>query len=49
MYTTERYNDEWKPAHFESNGMIQLNGEEGKYHTVCEDTVLYDKEGKKVA
>ncbi|MBQ1466987.1 MAG: hypothetical protein IIZ27_00765, partial [Solobacterium sp.] len=41
--------DDFKPAHFESNHTITLNGQEIPYHTVSEDTVFYNDQGKAIA
>ena len=50
MYRTETMKpDEFKPARFESSGRIILNGMEVPYHTVSEDNVFYNKDGKPIA
>ena len=50
MYRTECFKpDDFKPAHFESNHTIILNGQEIPYHTVSEDTVFYNDQGKAIA
>ncbi len=50
MYTTENFSQSaFKPAHFESDGVLPLNGREIPYHTVSEDTVFYDHSGKPIA
>ena len=41
--------DEFKPARFEANGKITLRGKEIPYHTVSEDNVFYNKDGKPIA
>lgn len=51
MYKTESFKpDEFKPTRFETTGRkITLNGKEISYHTVSEDNVFYNGEGKPIA
>ncbi len=50
MYKTECIKaDEFKPARFESDHTITLNGVEIPYHTVSEDNVFYNDNGKAIA
>ena len=49
MYTTNNFNADFKPTYFTSNGKFMLNGEEIAYHTVSQDNVFYDIEGKPIA
>ncbi len=50
MYRTETIKaDEFKPARFEAEGKITLRGKEIPYHTVSEDNVFYNKDGKPIA
>lgn len=50
MYRTETMKaDEFKPARFTSEGRITLRGKEIPYHTVSEDNVFYNKDGKPIA
>ena len=50
MYRTESFKaDEFKPARFETDNKITLNGKEIPYHTVSEDNVFYNKDGKPIA
>lgn len=50
MYKTENFTAaDFKPAKFESDNKITLNGVEIPYHTVCEDNVFYDNSGKPIA
>lgn len=50
MFFTESFkSDTFKPAHFESEGVITLRGEEVKYHTVSEDNVFYGPDGNALA
>lgn len=50
MYRTEHFKlDEFKPARFEADHKIVLNGKEIPYHTVSEDNVFYNKDGKAIA
>ncbi len=50
MYRTENFNSEkFVPARFESDHEIQLNGVTIPYHTVSEDNVFYNDEGKPIA
>lgn len=47
MFLTEKVKaDEFVPQRFESDHVITLHGEQIPYHTVCEDNVFYDKDGK---
>ena len=42
--------DVFTPSRFTSEGnKIKVNGREVAYHTVCEDNVFYDEEGKAIA
>ena len=41
--------DVFTPSRFTGKGSITLRGVEVPYHTVCEDNVLYDDEGKPIA
>ena len=50
MFTTENFSKEtFQPAHFESQGSIELGGKIIPYHTVSEDNVFYSKSGEAVA
>ncbi|MBQ9046624.1 MAG: hypothetical protein IJ120_01880 [Solobacterium sp.] len=50
MYRTECFKpDDFKPACFESDHTITLNGVEIPYHTVSEDNVFYNDAGKAIA
>ena len=50
MYRTECIKpEEFKPARFETDREIVLNGKTIPYHTVSEDNVFYNKDGKAVA
>lgn len=50
MYKTEKFNpDTFVPARFEADGKITLRGQEIPYHTVSEDNVFYNNEGKAIA
>lgn len=50
MYKTENFKaDSFKPARFLAEGSIQLNGETIAYHTVAEDNVFYNADGKPIA
>ncbi len=50
MYTTEKIKpEEFVPARFESEGTITLKGKKIPYHTVSEDNVFYNKDGKPIA
>ena len=50
MYRTECFKpDDFKPACFESDHTITLNGKVIPYHTVSEDTVFYNDSGKAIA
>ncbi len=49
MYKTERFAEDFKPQRFESDGTITLQGKEIPYHTVSEDNVFYDEDGKPLA
>lgn len=43
MYNTENFDPKtFEPKSFTSSGVINLRGEEVKYHTVCEDNVFYE-------
>ncbi|MBR2801030.1 MAG: hypothetical protein IKE21_00390 [Erysipelotrichaceae bacterium] len=49
MYRTECIKaDDFKPARFESDGEIELKGKKIPYHTVSEDNVFYNDEGKAI-
>ena len=49
-YKTERQQaDGFTPARFETDHVLALNGKEIAYHTVAEDNVFYDDDGKAVA
>ncbi|MBR4879592.1 MAG: hypothetical protein IKU13_07165 [Clostridia bacterium] len=41
--------DVFTPSRFTSEGVIELRGNKVPYHTVCEDNVFYDNEGKAIA
>ena len=41
--------DVFTPSRFTSEGKIKVNGKEVAYHTVCEDNMFYDEEGKAIA
>ncbi|MBR2825635.1 MAG: hypothetical protein IKE51_05170 [Solobacterium sp.] len=50
MYRTENFKpDNFVPARFESKGSISLKGKKIPYHTVSEDNVFYNNEGKPIA
>lgn len=50
MYKTENFTPaDFKPARFESDGKITLHGEEIAYHTISEDNVFYENDGKPIA
>ena len=50
MYKTEKFTPaDFKPQRFESDGTITLRGETIPYHTVSEDNVFYNNEGKPIA
>lgn len=50
MYRTENFKAEnFVPARFESKGKITLKGKSIPYHTVSEDNVFYNNEGKPIA
>lgn len=50
MYRTENFKeDTFKPARFESDHEMVLNGKTIPYHTVSEDNVFYNNEGKPIA
>ena len=50
MYRTENFKAEnFVPARFESKGSITLHGKKIPYHTVSEDNVFYNNEGKPIA
>ena len=50
MFRTECFKPEdFKPARFKSDHVIRLDGKEIPYHTVSEDNVFYDKDGKPIA
>lgn len=50
IYSTEAFKaDSFTPARFETDNVIRLKGKEIPYHTVSEDNVFYDKEGKPIA
>lgn len=50
MYKTENFKpDSFKPARFEAEGSITLNGKTIPYRTVAEDNVFYDAAGKPIA
>lgn len=50
MYRTECVKpEEFKPACFESDHTITLRGQEIPYHTVSEDNVFYNEQGKAIA
>ena len=48
LYKTENLSD-FKPARFTSKGTVELRSGKIPYHTVCEDNVFYNKEGKPIA
>ncbi|MGM9520876.1 MAG: S10 family peptidase [Oscillospiraceae bacterium] len=48
MYRTENFTN-FTPAHFESQGIIHIGGREIPYHTVSEDNVFYNMDGKPIA
>lgn len=48
MYNTEKFED-FKPSRFESDGKLNIRGQEITYHTVSEDNVFYDTTGKAIA
>lgn len=39
----------FSPMRFTSEGVIELRGKKIPYHTICEDNVFYDNEGKAIA
>lgn len=41
--------DSFTPARFLSEGCIEVHGQKIPYHTVSEDTVFYDEDGKAIA
>lgn len=41
--------DVFSPSRFTSEGRIELRGVKVPYHTVCEDNVFYDDDGKAIA
>ena len=41
--------DIFTPSRFTAEGEIELRGKKIPYHTVCEDNVFYDDEGKALA
>lgn len=41
--------DVFTPSRFTAEGSIELHGVKVPYHTVCEDNVFYDDEGKAIA
>ena len=50
MYNTEKFDkDTFVPQCFESDGEFELRGQKIKYHTVSEDNVFYDDNGKAIA
>ncbi|MCI2153970.1 MAG: hypothetical protein LKK26_04410 [Solobacterium sp.] len=49
LYTESFRQDNFTPKRFESDHVITLHGTEIPYHTVCEDNVFYNKEGKPIA
>lgn len=50
MYNTEKFDSQtFKPQRFESEGVITLHGQQIPYHTVSEDNVFYDNNGKPIA
>ena len=50
MYKTEKFDaSAFVPKRFESDHTIVLREQEIAYHTVCEDNVFYDEEGKAIA
>ena len=50
IYSTETFKaDDFKPARFESDGVIKLGGKKIPYHTVSEDNVFYNKDGNPIA
>ena len=50
MYRTENFKaDTFEPKRFTSEGVITLRGVEIPYHTVSEDNVFYDDQGKPIA
>ena len=48
MYNTEKF-DNFEPKRFTSDGVINIKGTNIPYHTVSEDNVFYDNEGKAIA
>ena len=40
---------DFTPSVFEGKGEIELRGKKISYHTVSEDNVIYDNEGKAIA
>ena len=48
MYNTEKF-DNFEPKRFTSDGVINIKGTDIPYHTVSEDNVFYDNEGKAIA
>ena len=50
MYNTFKYDrTNFVPQKFESDGVVTIRGEKIPYHTVSEDNVFYDKDGKPIA
>ncbi len=50
MYRMENFKpDTFQPTRFESDHIITLNGDDIPYHSVCEDNVFYNSEGKPIA
>ena len=50
IYSTEAFkSDGFTPARFETDNVLKLNGKKIPYHTVSEDNVFYDKDGKPIA
>lgn len=50
MYKTESFKqDSFVPTKFEEDREIILHGEKVRYHTICEDNVFYNKDGKPIA
>ena len=50
MYNTFKYDrTNFVPQKFESDGVVTIKGEKIPYHTVSEDNVFYDKDGKPIA
>jgi carboxypeptidase C (cathepsin A) len=50
MYRTECFKpDTFVPTRFESDHEITLHGKTVPYHTVCEDNVFYNKDGRPIA